>query len=86
LGINNVAHNNLREHFSHFSTAQLNHKSNLIWKGMGVVVVWNLWKLINKVEFQNGIRDGQQVFCEAQAWLWAWIGNKVPKSKFSYSN
>jgi len=68
-----VRPHSILNHFQSFYLMKLNNKSNLVWLGVWVAVVWEIWVQRNKVIFNEGVDDAVEIFSLAQlkGWLWA---------------
>ena len=85
LGISSVNHNDLICHFEQFSCLCLNQEGNRLWKSMWVSVMWCIWKHRNRVLFNQGKVDAEEIFTLAQVQSWVWMKHKERKVNFSYS-
>ena len=57
-----VRHKAIDIHFQNFYLLCYNEKVNDVWKGMWITVVWKIWKLRNKVVFNNDVVDDLEIF------------------------
>jgi len=53
---------------------------------MLVAVVWKIWKLRNKVVFNNGVVDDLEIFSLAQLNCWTWVKYCRKRVIFSLSD
>jgi len=49
-------------------------------------MVWCIWKLRNKVIFNQAQIDAEEIFTMAQVQSWVWMKHEVRKVKFSFSD
>jgi len=52
---------------------------------MWASVVWSIWKHRNRVIFNQGKIDVEEIFTLAQVQSWVWMKHKERKVNFSYS-
>jgi len=83
VGIEFVQHNDIKIHFESFYLFQVNHKQNLVWKGVWAAIVWSLWEHRNSVMFHQGVVDEEEVLHKAQLKSWSWL--KYKGNNLSYS-
>ena len=69
-------HNDLKIHFEIFYLIQAFAKQNLMWKDLWVAVVWSIWDHKNKVVFQQGKVDLEEVLYMAQLKVWLSLNTK----------
>jgi len=73
-------------HFDQFHLFHVNQKQNLVWKGVWIAMVWSLWVHKNKVVFEQGKVDVEEVFHLAQLKSWVWMKSKLSHISFSLSD
>jgi len=44
IGVGSVHHNQARIHFQHIHMSNLNTRQNIVWKGMWLAIVGEIWK------------------------------------------
>jgi len=62
FGILCVQDNDLKYHFENFHLVHMNTKQNMIWKGVWAAVVWSIWDHMNRVIFNQGKVDVEEIF------------------------
>jgi len=45
---------------------RFNKQTNVVWKGMWVVIISEIWSHRNKIVFENGVVHAVEIFCLAQ--------------------
>lgn len=83
VGILSVQHRDLESHFEELCLFHINHKQNLVWKGMWVAVERCICEQRNLIVFQKGVVDEEEIFHLAQIKVWSWMKHR-PRS-FNYS-
>jgi len=86
LGLSTVHHVKARANFQQFHLFDLNSTQNLVWKGMWLAIIGEIWNHRNGVIFNHRKVDPIEIFDQAQAVAWAWMKYKIQNMKFSYSN
>ena len=83
-----VQHFNLRYHFEQFHLLYINKKQNLVWKGLRVAMIWDIWNHRNRVTFKQWrmdveedfyiaqLMDVEEDFYIAQLKNWLWLKSK----------
>jgi len=64
----------------------LNKRSIVVWKGLWVAIVWEIWKQRNKIAFSDAIVDEVEEFSLAQLKGWQWAKLKSYGISFSLSD
>jgi len=54
IGSHSVRHKNAANNFASFHLVWCNNKVNTVWRGMWVATIWEIWKHMNNVIFNNG--------------------------------
>jgi len=62
VGLTTVRNNDIINHFRNFYAIGLSKKTNIVWKGMWLTIVWEIWKYRNKIIFSNGVVDDVEIF------------------------
>jgi len=86
LGVSFVRHNDVVHHFGNCYIIGLGRKGNMMWKGMWVAIVYEIWKQRNRIVFYNGRVDVQEIFTLAQLNAWTWAKFKWHRMDKSYSD
>jgi len=58
----------------------------IIWGGVWIAIVGEIWKHRNMCVFKNGRVDHIKVFAVTQRKVWAWITSKDKDAEFTYSD
>ena len=66
LGISSVNHNELVNHFEHFSCICFNKEGNKLCKSLWVFVIWCIWKHRNRVIFNQAKIGAVEILTMAQ--------------------
>jgi len=66
LGLSTVSHIMVRNNFQHFNIVNLNRQQNLVWKGMWLAIIGEIWKQRNGVIFKQYKVDPIEIFGLAQ--------------------
>jgi len=61
----------------------LNKKSNVLWLGVWITILWEIWVQRNKIIFNNGIVDEVEILSLAQLKGWLSTKYKNPEHYFS---
>jgi len=72
--------------FRSFFKGGWNKRANVVWKGMWVAIVWEIWIHINNVVFNNGIVDYEKNIHFAQIKGWSCAKYRNPGVVFSVSD
>jgi len=48
-------------------------KVNLVWKGVWIAIVWEIWKHRKNIVFNGGIVYATKIFMMAQLKAWSWV-------------
>ena len=83
FGVLGAQHCNLKYHFESFHLVHMNSKQNMVWKGVWAAVVWSIWDHRNRVIFNQGKVDAEEIFQMAQ--LKAWFCLKYRTKSFIYA-
>ena len=86
LGLSIVSHIMVRNNFQHFNIVDLNRQQNLVWQGMWLAIIGEIWKQRNVVIFKQYKVDPIEIFGLAQVNAWVWMKHKIPSVKSSYSD
>ena len=86
LGLTSVRNKDITNHFRNFFAIGLSKNSNIIWKGMWLAIVWEIWKHRNKCVFSNGVVDEVEIFAMAQVKAWYWAKTGRQKINYSFSD
>ena len=86
LGLNIVSHVKATINFQHFFLLNLNKRQNIVWHGMWLAIIGEIWKHMNRVIFKQSKVDPTEIFALAQVMAWVWMKHKIPSVKFSYSD
>ena len=86
MGVSIVHHVKARANFQHFHLFDLNNRQNLVWKGMWLAIIGEIWKHRSGVIFNHKKVDAIEIFDQAQVAAWVWMKHKIPTVKFSYSD
>jgi len=70
--ISYVKHQTIINHFQRFSLSGFSKKVNLVWKGMWVALVWEIWMHRNRIVFNSGVVDDVEIFTLAKLKAWSW--------------
>jgi len=81
-----VRNNDIINHFRKFYAIGLSKKANIVWKGMSLAIVWEIWKHRNKIVFRNGIVDDVEIFAMAQVSTLQWTKTGRQKVHYSFSD
>jgi len=84
--LTSVHHANAMANFQHFYLLNLNRRKNLIWRGMWLAIIGEIWKHKNGVIFMHRRVDPIEFFDHAQVLAWVWMKYKISSVKFSYSD
>ena len=66
VGAVSVRNENIINHFINFYVIGQSRKANIVWKGMWLAIVREIWKHRNKVVFCNRRVDEVEIFAMAQ--------------------
>jgi len=86
LGVSTVHHVKAKSNFQHFHLYDLNSRQNLVWKGMWLAIIGEIWKHRNGIIFNHRKVDPREIFDQAQVAAWVWMKHKIPAMTFSYSD
>jgi len=86
IGNISVRHYFIVNHFMSFHMMCLNKRSIVVWKGLWVAIVWEIWKQRNKIAFSDAIVDEVEEFSLAQLKGWQWAKLKSYGISFSLSD
>lgn len=77
VGNSSARHHFVVNHFQSFHVMNFNKKSSVVWKGVWIAIVWEIWKQRDEVVFNNALVDGVEIFSLAQlkGWQWAKLKN-----------
>ena len=64
--ITSFRNNEITNHFRNFYAIGFSKKANIVWKGMWLTIVWEMWKHRNKIVFSNGVLDEVEIFAMTQ--------------------
>jgi len=70
LGVSTVHHVKAKANFQHFHLYDLNSRQNLVWKGMWLAIIGEIWKHRNGVIFNHRKVDPREIFDQAQVAAW----------------
>ena len=66
VGIISVRPNDIEKHFLSFYINGMSNKATYVWRGMWLAVVKEIWTLRNRIVFEDGQVDEEEVFVMAQ--------------------
>ena len=61
-----VRHEDITSHFQSFYLMGHSNRVNSVWKGLWVHIVSEIWSHRNKVVFNGGVMDAEEIFSLAQ--------------------
>ena len=61
-----VRHELITSYFQRFHLMGHNNRVNLVWKGLWVAIVSEIWSHRNKVVFNGAVVDAEEIFSLAQ--------------------
>jgi len=84
VGLTSVRNNDIINHFRNFYAIGLSKKANIVWKGMWLATVWEIWKHSNKIVFRNGLVVDVEIFAMAQVNALQWTKSGRQKVHYSF--
>jgi len=85
-GLSSMHHNKARDNFQDFHLVNLNSRQNIVWQGMWLAIIGEIWKHRNRVVFKQRKVDSIEIFGLAQVTTWVWMKHKIQSVQFSYSD
>ena len=85
MELSSLHHVKAKDNFQQFHLLNLNSRQNIIWQGMWLAIVGEIWKHTNGIVFNKRKVDLVEIFALAQVTTWVWMKYKIPSVKFSYS-
>jgi len=86
IGISSVRQHTIVNHYQNFYLLCCNKKANVVWKGVWVAVVWEIWYHRNRIVFKNGVVDDVEIFTLAQLKAWSWAKFRWLRVNYSVSD